>query len=302
MPMFKNSFVSNYYELQKRFKPWEGNSGPGKLLILNEQGIGDQILYLSLLDEIQNSNMQITVLIIDKLCNVFQKSFKNINFIPTAKEFSFDEFSNIDFDFYVFMGDLGKFLRNSLDEFKNQPSHYLVSDESRTQNFKNYFYKNKTKTKICGLSWKSQSKYVGEAKSIELKDFFNILNIPELTFLNLQYGDVDMEINSIQKNFGITIEPVNEIDKYNDIDGLVSLIDSCDYIVTTSNVTAHFSGALGKCTFLLVPYSHGKIWYWHEGDDRSIWYPSIKIFRQNIDGTWNGAINLIAEQLKGAIK
>jgi len=148
------------------------------------------------------------------------------------------------------------------------------------------------------LSWKSSSKYVGDAKSIELKNLSNILNISELTFLNLQYGDVDSEIDFIQSNFDIKIESVKEIDKYNDIDALISLIDSCDFIVTTSNATAHFAGALGKETFLLVPHSNGKIWYWHENDEVSIWYPSIKIFRQDKEGLWTNAINNIAENLK----
>ena len=90
-------------------------------------------------------------------------------------------------------------------------------------------------------------------------------------------------------------------DKYNNIDELVSLIDACDYIVTTSNVTAHIAGGLGKNVYLLVPFASGKLWYWHENDDQSIWYPSVKIFRQNKDGSWNNAITSVAKELKGIV-
>ena len=70
--------------------------------------------------------------------------------------------------------------------------------------------------------------------------------------------------------------------------------------MTTSNVTAHIAGGLGKDTYLLVPFLAGRIWYWHEQDDKSIWYPSVRIFRQNKDGSWVDAITSIAKQLKGS--
>ena len=83
---------------------------------------------------------------------------------------------------------------------------------------------------------------------------------------------------------------INEIDNFNDIDGLASLICACDFIVTISNVTAHIAGALGKKVFLLVPYEKGKIWYWHENDTNSFWYPSLRLFYQDNPQTWESAI------------
>ena len=49
-----------------------------------------------------------------------------------------------------------------------------------------------------------------------------------------------------------------------------------------------------------MPFLAGRIWYWHDQDDKSIWYPSVKIFRQNKDGSWVDAITSIAKQLKGS--
>ena len=91
---------------------------------------------------------------------------------------------------------------------------------------------------------------------------------------------------------------INEIDTFNNIDGLFSLIDACDLVITTSNVTAHMAGALGKKTFLMVPYLIGKMWYWHEDDMQSIWYPSITIFRQQTVLDWHDPIYKISELVK----
>jgi ADP-heptose:LPS heptosyltransferase len=114
----------------------------------------------------------------------------------------------------------------------------------------------------------------------------------------LQYGETSKEIKNISDHYGIEIISIDEIDNFNDIDGLASLIDACDYIVTSSNVTAHIAGALNKKTYLLIPYSEGKIWYWGESENKSLWYPSIGIYRCGINNLWSDPIQKITTELK----
>ena len=77
----------------------------------------------------------------------------------------------------------------------------------------------------------------------------------------------------------------------------MALIEACDIVITISNVTAHIAGALGKKVFLMVPYSKGRIWYWHEGLKQSLWYPSIQIFTQTKSGDWSVPISEIKEEI-----
>jgi len=91
---------------------------------------------------------------------------------------------------------------------------------------------------------------------------------------------------------------MDEIDNFNNIDGLDSLIDACDYVVTTSNVTAHIAGALGKKTYLLIPCSEGKIWYWGESENISLWYPSVEIYRNFNSNSWEKPIADLSERLR----
>ena len=115
--------------------------------------------------------------------------------------------------------------------------------------------------------------------------------------IDLQYGDTREEREALKKRNGININKVNDIDNFSNIDGLASLIDACDFIVTISNVTAHIAGALGKKVFLMVPYSKGRCWYWHDGLKQSLWYPSIQIFSQTEAGDWSLPINQIKEKI-----
>jgi ADP-heptose:LPS heptosyltransferase len=96
----------------------------------------------------------------------------------------------------------------------------------------------------------------------------------------------------------IMIEDYDYIDKFEDIEGVAALISNCDIVVTCSNVTAHIAGALGKKTFLYVPFGRGKLWYWHDEGGKSIWYPSIKIFTADTPGHWGEVFNEIANVIK----
>jgi ADP-heptose:LPS heptosyltransferase len=154
---------------------------------------------------------------------------------------------------------------------------------------------------ICGISWKSINAKVGDSKSICLDDLLPILKLEKTYPVNLQYGEVQSEIEALNQFHQISINSFSSIDKYDDIDSLVALIDSCSYIVTTSNTTAHLSGALGKETLLLLPFSVGKFWYWHHQEGRSIWYPSVRIFQQKQDGDWSEPIKQIKTLLEEKI-
>ena len=124
-----------------------------------------------------------------------------------------------------------------------------------------------------------------------------IFNIPNITFINLQYGDISNEIESLFADYGVKIKTVHEIDNLNNIDGLASLINACDFVITTSNVTAHISGAIGKETYVLLPYGNGKVWYWHEGVGKSIWYPTLNLFSQPDINNWAAPISEIYNEI-----
>ena len=114
-----------------------------------------------------------------------------------------------------------------------------------------------------------------------------------MDFINLQYGEVFPEIENIQNKLNIKIHFDQSLDYFNDLAGLAALIKKCDYVITTSNVTAHFAGSLGIKTFVLVPKSHGKLWYWFSKNDKCIWYPTIKIIHQEENGSWSQEIEEI---------
>ena len=126
-----------------------------------------------------------------------------------------------------------------------------------------------------------------------LIDFKKIFENLDITLVNLQYGDVDKEIREFKKKTGIEVLQCGSVDNRDDLDGLAALIEVCDLVVSTSNVTIHLAGALGKETWVLLPYVANFWWLLDRTD--SIWYPSLKLYRQKKFGDWE-AITLSLRQ------
>ena len=265
-----------------------------KIFIWAEQGLGDQIIFSSLFFDAFKTKNEFFVSLDPRLTSLFRRSFswaKNVTFSSSQ-----EKIIESNYDFHLPMGNLGGFFRNSIKDFTSHPIAYLKPNETQVNNLKSRIKKGNHK--ICGISWISKNQEIGEEKSLTLIQLLPILTLPNITFIDLQYGDTSLEKNNIFDLFGIEIKSISEIDNFNNLDGITSLVNVCDFIVTTSNVTAHIAGALNKKTYLLLPHGYGKIWYWGESSERSLWYPSIKIYRSPNSGIWAQAIESLSKKLR----
>jgi tetratricopeptide (TPR) repeat protein len=270
---------------------WDGVKSDSTLFIWGEQGIGDQILFSSMLYELRLSFDKIIVSIDKKLLPIFKRSFPDFVFID--RKSSLDE---ANYDFQIPLGSIPKFLRTSINDF-NSPIHpYLTVNQDITNTRINEL-KN-TDRLICGVSWRSFNTQIGDKKSIPFTKLEPILNIPEINFVNLQYYPDNFKFSNNDSVIHNNIININNFDLYNDLENLAYLIQACDVVVTCSNSTAHLAGALNKTTLLLAPFSSGKFWYWNEHEGKSLWYPSIKVFYQAKDGSWDKAIESIVCHLE----
>jgi tetratricopeptide (TPR) repeat protein len=267
---------------------WHGESDIGILYISNEQGVGDQILHTSFLSEVLERNTKIILSIDPRLKQIYQRSFPSIILHPVNIEDKSHKFLDESlYDYQIPMGDLAGIFRNTLDSFINQKIAFLKPDKDKTENYKKVI---KGSKKIaCGISWKSKSAF-GDQKSFSLDAFSELLEKDYINFVNLQYGEIKDEIKLLRDHHDIEISDFSDIDKTNDLDSLISLIDACDFVITSSNVTAHLSGAIGKKTYLIAPIGKAKIFYWHDNNDACLWYPSVKVINQKRMHGWKDQI------------
>jgi Flp pilus assembly protein TadD len=87
-----------------------------------------------------------------------------------------------------------------------------------------------------------------------------------------------------------------ELDMRNDFDGLAALVDSLDLVVSVDTSIAHLAGALGKPVWVLLRKTPD--WRWLLERDDSPWYPTARLWRQQVRGDWTAPVAAIADALR----
>ncbi|MDC0453437.1 hypothetical protein OAL95_01630 [Alphaproteobacteria bacterium] len=267
----KNKYHFNIITQLDKHKKIEINN---RILIVKEQGVGDEILFSSMYNDLVKNNFSKVQIECDKrLLKIFNRSFEKDIFYPFGHYSS--SIQNIKkFDNILYAGSLTKYFRNKEQNFNIKP--YLKTLNNLDQKYSSELNSFKDKKKI-GISWKSVVNIFGSLKSLKLNDF-NKLYSQERIFINLQYGDNLEEISKFRES-GKSIYSFDNVDLFNDFDNLISILKNLDVFITVSNSTAHFAGALGVPTILICPKKSSTYYYWDYEDGRTPWYKSISIIK-----------------------
>ncbi len=83
-----------------------------------------------------------------------------------------------------------------------------------------------------------------------------------------------------------------------DMEDWAGLFSALDLVVAPAGTLAHLAAALGVETWVMVPAMPS--WCWGLHGERSRWYPSARLFRQEKPGDWSDAIALVAAELGSA--
>ena len=269
----------------KKTPMWEGQKDKG-VFLWREQGIGDDIIFLGLVPEAyEKAGKGMTVLIDPRLVAICKRSMPGIDFLPAAK----GSVPEDRFDYQLPMGSLPRLFRNSEEDFYRTRKSYLKAEMARVEKLRKEL--GVEGRKVIGISWKSFKSLNTTKKSMDLAQFGNMFKGLDVTLVNLQYGEVDEEIREFTKSTGIEVLQSSSVDLREDLDGLAALIELCDLVVSTSNVTIHMAGALGKDSWVLLPFA-ASFWWLIERTD-SLWYPTVRLYRQKSLQDWSEVLKVI---------
>ena len=244
---------------------WGGEPIENKrLLIRSEQGIGDKILFASILPEVIALGDEITLETERRLVPVFKRSF------PKLSVSSYVDNLN-DYDYQISLGDLPGLFRKQFSSFRKK-SAYLLPKRGLKENLRSKYHEHDKI--LVGISWHSK-----KPKTVALKQFAPLFELPNCKFVNLQYGDHSIEIQQFEADVGQRIVTDGAVDPIKDFDSFVAQVAAMDAVITVQNTTLYAAGGLGVPTFAILPPIPD--WKWLGQKTSSPWHDSVRLFHRS---------------------
>lgn len=286
-------------DLYERLPRWPGpaEAVAGEVAIWAEQGIGDQVLFSTLIPELTGTGAAFVYEVDRRLLKAYERAFPRTRFV--AQEEPPREVLRRA-SRALLAGSLPGLFRTSRASFARQPAKLLGALPERVEYYRRQLAASGPGLKVA-LSWRSTRKvHWAPEKSAALTQFVPLLKLAGAQFVDVQYGDTRAERSAVERAAGVRLHRFEEVDHYNDLEQLLAILEACDLVITTSNATAHFAGALGKRTWLLYLADHAPFYYWaHGGTHRSLWYPSVEILSGARLTDWSSLVRNTVQKLEG---
>jgi len=284
--------------LYERLPRWLGpaDTATREVAIWAEQGIGDQLLFSTLLPELAGTGAPFVYEVDRRLLGAYERAFPAQRFVPQEEppREVLQRASRV-----LLAGSLPRYFRTSVESFGRQPAKLLSALPGRTDYYRTQLAALGPGLKVA-LSWRSSRKVRSAPdKSAPLEQLAPLLGLEGTRFVDVQYGDTAAERRLAEDASGARLLRFDDVDFYSDLDEMLAILEACDLVITTSNATAHFAGALGKRAWLLYLADQAPFHYWAHGDrHRSLWYPSVEIVTAPHLADWRSLAAHAAEKLR----
>lgn len=126
-------------------------------------------------------------------------------------------------------------------------------------------------------------------KSLLLEWLRPVTAISGVNLISLQKEQTDLPL---MKELGI----INHMDAVSDFADTAALIEKLDLVISVDTAVAHLAGALGKPVWNFVRYSG--YWPWMREVKDTVWYPSMRIYRQPELFNWDPPLQAMFADLE----
>ncbi len=258
------------------------------VLITKDQGLGDEIFFLRFAPVLKARGARITYCAGAKIAAILSR-------LPFLDEVVTSEagLEASDYDYKVSAGDLPLALAMA-SEGDIPPIYSLSLEEGRL----------KAMTRRLGelgpppyiaLTWRAGTPH-------EPGSIFKEAPVPVLaralaavsgTVVALQRNPDAGEIAAVTAALG---RPAHDLSDLNDdLEDMLAALSLIDEYVTVSNTNVHLRAGVGRPSRVLVP--NPPDWRWMAAGDVSPWFPGSQVYRQGVDGSWDGALARLARDL-----
>ncbi|WP_175939513.1 tetratricopeptide repeat protein [Caballeronia sp. BCC1704] len=275
------------------YPQWQGESLLGKsIVVLVEQGLGDGVQFSRYFPLIaMRGASKLTVVCARPLMRLFQQ-------MESVSEcIGVEAFHRLPpHDFWCFSMSLPLCFGTTLDTIPREMP-YLAPLAQDVERWKQRLPAGKLRV---GLVWAGDPRLhnpllteVDQRRSIGLRRFLPILEIPYIEFVSLQKGDASSaQLGDLPEER----RPLDLMPEVLDLADTAAIVSLLDLIIAVDTSVAHLAGALNKPVWILSRFD--ACWRWLRDRDDSPWYPSARLFRQERPGDWDEVIQRVGHELR----
>lgn len=261
-------------------------------MVCVEQGIGDQVLFLSAMDQAIEEFKKVIFVCESRLAPIIKRSFPQLEVAQPGLIEAWNE-CGLPNNGFIPLGSILPRYRPTVDSFVERRRPFLQVDGDLYASYHRKLREIAQGRPIVGISWKGgywENQKRNKALAIE-----NWLPIFERGALcvNLQYGDTTPDQQFLAER-GYEMLSFPALDFKKDLDHWLAIAAACDGIVSVSTALVHFAGACGQKVAVIMPEPQGP-WILGTDDQWSIAYPEVLLFRRQHDEPVRNLIDRVAK-------
>lgn len=292
-----------------RLRRWMGEVRPGlRLLVTAEQGIGDQVMFASLIPELSErlaaAGGALVLEAEPRLVPLFSRSFPAATVRPWDLQkvggqirAGYGWLSDAGgAEAAIAMGSLPGLLRPRADAFPDRAA-YLAPDEAERRRWRAWL-EAAGPGPFVGVSWRSGLH--GGLRNREYappEAWAPFIRALPGTPVMLQYSAEPDEVSALEAASGRALLTPPDLDQRKELDRVTALAAALDAVVTAPTATAWLSAAVGAPTLKLL---HKTTWTAF-GADHEPFAPACRLIRTPPAGDWAAAFDLTLEALKAQL-
>lgn len=287
--LYEQSRRRSLRRLAGKFPLWQGEDLAGRRLLLRfEQGLGDTLQFLRYVPHLQQYASQIGLWLQPSLAPLAASSFPDIPLYTKAPP------PTCSYDFICSLLSLPYWL-DICPETDLVTPPYLSPSPDRLEHWGQLLSAKAGNKRTIGIVWAGNPKHPNDCnRSLSFDHFHSLLTLPNVCWVSLQLGD---RVADVEHAPTPIFNPTAELTDWQET---AALVYHLDLVITVDTAVAHLAGAMGKTTWLLLPFSPD--WRWQVTGSVTPWYPSLHLFRQTSYGSWQEVFTELLHRLSAMLE
>lgn len=271
---------------------WDGSPlRQHTLLLYHEQGIGDVVMFATLIPELAGTGANVILWVPERLRALLARALPDC-IVATDPG---PEANCINADVSLALGSLPRLLRRDAEMFTGRgpttDRPFLQADGQALERWRARVSDAAGDAPVFGFAWRGGATHWDRMlRRTAPRDWGELLSLPGIHWVALQYGMTEDEAAAFAAFAPGRIHAFPDTGA--DFDDFAALVTTLDGIVSVDNSTVHIAAALGRPTVTLVP--HVPTWRWGLAGAATPWYPAMRLARRNPSKPWESVISGLA--------